>query len=61
MERQKQIMKELQRNNSIYKNDPYAKEFGINIAQLTGRFLPPPSILYKQEKQVMTPQHNTGK
>ena len=54
-------MKELQRNNSIYKNDPYAKEFGINIAQLTGRFLPPPSILYKQDKQVMTPQHNTGK
>ena len=31
-ETQKRIMNELQRNNNIYKNDPYAKEFGINIA-----------------------------
>ena len=31
-ETQKRSMNELQRNNNIYKNDPYAKEFGINIA-----------------------------
>jgi len=65
MVRQERIMKELQRNNNMYKNDPYAKEFGINIAgsmaQLTGRLLPPPSIEYRQGKQVKISQQNPGK
>ena len=65
IKRQERIMKELQLNNNMYKNDPYAKEFGINIAgsmaQLTGRILPPPSIEYKQGKTVKIPQQNPGK
>jgi len=65
MERQKKIMDELQRNNNMYKNDPYCKEFGINIAgtmaQLTGRLLPPPGIQYRQGKEVSIDQQNPGK
>ena len=58
-------MKELQRNNNMYKNDPHTKEFGINIAgsmaQLTGRLLPPPSIEYRHSKHVKISQQNPGK
>ena len=65
MIRQERILKELQRNNNVYKSDPYAKEFGINIAgsmaQVTGRILPPPSIEYRQGKTVKIPQQNPGK
>ena len=65
MVRQERIMKELQRNNSMYKNVPYAKEFGINkagtMAKLTGRLLPPPSIEYRQGKQVKMYKQNPGK
>ena len=65
MERQKMIKDELQRNNNMYKTDPYCKEFGINIAgtmaQLTGRLLPPPGIQYRQGKEVAIAQQNPGK
>eukprot|EP00092_Neocalanus_flemingeri_P034497 GFUD01037510.1.p1 GENE.GFUD01037510.1~~GFUD01037510.1.p1 ORF type:complete len:930 (+),score=334.94 GFUD01037510.1:83-2872(+) len=64
-ERQDRIMKGLQKNNSMYKKDPYAKEFGINVAgsmaQLTGRLLPPPTIAYDKGKQVKIASHNPGK
>jgi len=65
LKRQERILKELQRNNNMYKSDPYAKEFGINIAgnmaQVTGRILPPPSIEYSQGKTVKISQQNPGK
>ena len=65
MERQDRILKGLQKNNMMYKKDPYAKEFGINIAgtmaQLTGRLLPPPTIEYSQGKQVKIIPNNPGK
>eukprot|EP00092_Neocalanus_flemingeri_P072437 GFUD01089177.1.p1 GENE.GFUD01089177.1~~GFUD01089177.1.p1 ORF type:complete len:635 (+),score=195.98 GFUD01089177.1:285-1907(+) len=51
LDRQKKIMEGLQRNNDKYKNDPYAKEFGISLSgtmtKLTGRILDPPSIEYR--------------
>ena len=40
-ERQKKIIQGLKKNNDIFKNDPYAHEFGISIgremATLKGR------------------------
>ena len=40
-ERQKKIMEGLKKNNDVFKNDPYAREFGISIgremAMLKGR------------------------
>merc|ERR1719312_406750 len=40
----------------MYKNDPYAKEFGISLAgtmtKLTGRILDPPSIEYKPTPKI---------
>jgi len=65
LERQKRIISELQKNNNMYSNDPFVKEFGINIAgnmaQLTGRILPPPSIQYKEKKTVNIDKRNPGK
>ena len=65
MERQKRILRELQMNNNMYQSDPYAKEFGVNVAgsmaQVTGRVLPTPSIEYRQGKTVKIPQQNPGK
>jgi len=53
LDRQKKIMEGLQANNKIYKNDPYARQFGISLSgtmsKLTGRILNPPSIEYKQK------------
>ena len=64
-ERQDRILKGLQMNNKMYKKDPYAKQFGINIAgsmaQLTGRLLPPPTIEYSKKSQVKIAPHNPGK
>ena len=40
-DRQKKIIEGLKKNNDIFRNDPYAKEFGISIgremATLKGR------------------------
>ena len=42
-ERRQKIIDGLQKNNNIYKNDPYALEFGINfqsqMAKINGRWL----------------------
>ena len=61
LDRQKKIMEGLEKNNARYKNDPYAKEFGISLSgtmtKLTGRILDPPSIEYKdngKDKNVVT-------
>jgi len=51
LERQQKIKDGLVANNNMYKNDPYAREFGISLAgtmtKLTGRVLDPPTIEYK--------------
>ena len=53
-EREKKITENLKKNNSMYKNDPFAKAFNISIADnlvsLTGRVLPPPSIDYNSNQ-----------
>jgi len=54
LDRQKKILEGLRANNDLFRNDPYAKEFGINVAgsmsQIKGRILAPPSIAYSQTK-----------
>jgi len=65
LERQKKIMEGLKANNEMYKKDPYAKEFGISVAgtmtKLTGRILNPPSIEYKDGKNIDINKNNPGK
>lgn len=69
LERQQKIKDGLMANNQMYKNDPYAKEFGISLAgtmtKLTGRILDPPSIEYKttpkMNGQVKINPQNPGK
>merc|ERR1712240_441974 len=50
MDRQKKIIDGLKKNNEMYQDDPYAREFGINVsgemAKLTGRVLDAPIIEY---------------
>ena len=52
LERQAKIMEGLKMNNSSYKGDPFANEFGISVSgemtKLTGRILDPPSLEYKE-------------
>jgi len=64
-EREKMILDELQRNNRIYKDDPFAKSFNLSIAdnlvQLTGRILPAPSIEYQDQKTVNIRNDDPGK
>jgi len=54
LDRQKKILAGLKENNQAFKNDPYAKEFGINVAgsmcQINGRILAPPSLEYTQAR-----------
>jgi len=54
LDRQKKIMEGLKKNNNVFKNNPYAQEFGITISgemtTLNGRVLAPPSIMYKDSK-----------
>ena len=63
-EREKKIMEDLKANNNMYKNDKFAKEFKIGIAdnlvQLTGRILPPPSIEYQGKKEVAVDPDKPG-
>ena len=65
LERQQKIKDGLLANNNMYKNDPFAKEFGISLAgtmtKLTGRVLDPPSIDYKNNAQVKILPKNPGK
>ena len=69
LERQEKIKNGLKLNNAAYKNDPYAKEFGISLAgtmtKLTGRVLDPPSISYQETAKnngvVKISEQNPGK
>ena len=69
LDRQKKILDGLQANNKMYKEDPYAKEFGISVAgsmtKLTGRILNPPSIEYKdngkKQNVIEINKNNPGK
>jgi len=64
-ERQKKIIDGLKKNNSMYKDDPYAREFGINVsgemAKLTGRVLDAPIIEYAANKTVTINNKSPGK
>ena len=65
MDRQKKIIDNLMKNNRKYKDDPYAKEFGINVsgemATLSGRVLDAPSIEYAGGKAATINKANPGK
>jgi len=64
--RREKILEGLQRNNQIYQNDPYCKEFGISfenqMAKVNGRILSPPTIQYKGDEGmvVMIKQSHPG-
>ena len=64
-DRQKKILDGLKKNNAMYKNDPYAKEFGICVAgemsKLTGRVLNAPIIEYGAGKEVKINDKQPGK
>ena len=64
-ERQKKILDGLMKNNAMYKDDPYATEFGINVsgemAKLTGRVLDAPIIEYASGKEVKINNKTPGK
>ena len=65
LDRQRRIMEELKKNNAMYKNDPFARQFGISLAgemtTLTGRILAPPSIEYKNRSVAAIREDNPGK
>ena len=65
MDRQKKIIDGLKKNNDMYKNDPFAREFGINVsgkmASLTGRVLDAPVIEYSGGKVANINKSNPGK
>merc|ERR1719369_2054177 len=65
MDRQKKIIDGLMKNNAMYKDDPYAREFGINVsgkmATLTGRVLDAPVIEYAGGKVANINKTNPGK
>ena len=65
MDRQKKILDNLMKNNKKYKDDPYAKEFGINVsgemATLQGRVLDAPFIEYAGGKAASINKANQGK
>lgn len=56
LDRQKRILAGLKANNDMFRDDPYAKEFGINVAgsmsKINGRILAPPALEYFQKKEV---------
>jgi len=64
-DRQKKIIDGLKKNNAMYKDDPYAREFGINVsgemAKLTGRVLNAPVIEYGAGKEVSINKTQPGK
>ena len=55
-DRQKKIIAGLKKNNAMYRDDPYAREFGISVAgemaKLTGR---DPIIEYHGGKEAPSP------
>ena len=65
VERQRKIIDGLQKNNAMYKDDPFAREFGINVsgemAKLTGRVLNAPVIEYSGGKEVKVNDKQPGK
>eukprot|EP00092_Neocalanus_flemingeri_P007368 GFUD01007955.1.p1 GENE.GFUD01007955.1~~GFUD01007955.1.p1 ORF type:complete len:1043 (+),score=306.14 GFUD01007955.1:186-3314(+) len=65
MDRQKKIIDGLKKNNAMYKDDPYAREFGISVsgemAKLTGRVLDAPVIEYSGGKVANINKSNPGK
>ena len=64
-DRQKKILDNLMKNNKKYKDDPCAKEFGINVsdemATLQGRVLNTPFIEYAGGKAASINEANPGK
>ena len=64
-DRERMIKEGLKKMNDFYKDDPYAKAFGMSIAgdmvELTGRILPPPSIEYNQKKIEKINANDPGK
>ena len=65
MDRQKKIIDGLKKNNEMYQDDPYAREFGINVsgemAKLTGRVLDAPIIEYSGGKVANINKTTPGK
>jgi len=65
VDRQKKIIENLMKSNNMYKTDPYAKEFGINVAgemaTLTGRVLDAPVIEYADKKESSINKATPGK
>jgi eukaryotic translation initiation factor 2C len=65
LDRQKKIIDNLKKHNNKYQDDPYAREFGINVsgemATLTGRVLDAPSIEYAGGKSSTINKANPGK
>ena len=64
-DRQKKILDGLKKNNKMYKDDPFAREFGINVSgemsTLTGRVLDVPIIEYSGGKVANINKANPGK
>ena len=64
-DRQKKIIDGLKKNNAMYRDDPYAREFGINVAgemaKLTGRVLDAPIIEYHGGKEAKINKTSPGK
>ena len=64
-DRQKKIIDGLKKNNGMYRDDPYAREFGINVAgemaKLTGRVLDAPIIEYHGGKEAKISKTTPGK
>merc|ERR1719481_2164045 len=65
MDRQRKIIDGLKKNNEMYQDDPYAREFGINVsgemAKLTGRVLDAPIIEYSGGKVANINKTTPGK
>ena len=64
-DRQKKIIAGLKKNNAMYRDDPYAREFGISVAgemaKLTGRVLDVPVIEYHGGKTATIKKDSPGK
>ena len=64
-DRQKKIIEGLKKNNAMYRDDPFAREFGINVAgemaKLTGRVLDAPIIEYHGGKEAKINKASPGK
>ena len=64
-DRQKKIIDGLKKKNAMYRDDPYAREFGINVAgekvNMTGRVWDAPIIQYYGGKEAKINKTSPGK